>query len=318
MRPLVVVLALILSAAAVERVIASQQAASPTRAVAAGNAGGAPSAGSQAATNASPRLRVQALSRLPITVDPAATDPQSIDRLIQRAGASVPAERETVRAALAKNQGNAQLANALADRALALRTRDYSATLTALSLLGELRAPAGEKRLLQFTAIPLPTQGHVVEGELVERTTLEQLQMKAVQGLAYERTPSGDAAVLQLAAASPSRNVRAEAVEAYLYNHGYSAAARKALGAVLQPADRIYLDRPHLLPGMTAGAFNLQLATYLKLHPNLVAPVPQHLRADPTLIARDRAKDALLLKAPVTAVNRLTVVKPLPPPDRSQ
>ena len=318
MRPLLGVLAIVLCAVPAKTAIASQRAASPTRA-AATTAVAAPSAATESGTAVTPlRARVEEMRRIPFTIDPAATDAPSVDRLIGRAGASLPEQRETVREEIAKNRGNAQLANALADRAMALRTRDYSATLTALSLLGELRAPGGEKRLQEFTALPLPTQGHVVEGEIVERTTLEHLQMKAVQGLAYAHTATGDAAVLKLAASSPSRNVRAEAIESYLYNHQYSAEARKALGAVLQPADRIYLDRPHLLPGMEAGAFNAQLASYLRLHPDRVPPAPQKLAANPALAARDRAKDRTLLRVPVRPVNReLMVVKPAPPPDRS-
>lgn len=310
MKPLFVVIPAILVAAVAGRVIATELPATPTRAVAAPSKDIAPSA-PQAPFTASLRARTLQLSRMPIALAASATAAQSADRLIARAGTSTLAERETVRATIAKAAANPEFVAALGERAFSLRERDYSAALTALSLLGETRAPAAQERLLKFTAIPLPTQGHVIDGLIAERTTLEQLQMKAVQGLAYARTPAGDQNVLKLAASHESRNVRAEAIEAYLYNHQYSPEARKALEGVVKPEDRVYLDRPHLLPTTAAADFNAQLERYLKLHPEAVAPAPQHLKADTALAERDKTKDATRPVRPI--VTRAAQILSAPP-----
>ena len=183
----------------------------------------------------------------------------------------------------------------MANTAFANRTVDFSRSLTALSVLGELRNPAGEAALIKFIALPLPTTGHVVEGDIVERATLERLQMKAIQGLAYAQTETSDKEVLRIVNANPSRVLRAEAIEAYLYNHNYSEQARKMLAQAIRPEDGIYLDRPHLLPTTVAGDFNAQLARFVTLHPELKAPTPTRLlqaEISPALVVGDKQKDA--------------------------
>jgi hypothetical protein len=225
---------------------------------------------------------------------------QSVGAFIQRVSLSSPTEHEQIRALIKQASGNVEITNAVATTAFANRTVDFARTLTALSVLGELRNPAGEAALTKFVTLPLPTTGHVVEGEIVERSTLEQLQMKAIQGLAYAQTATAEKEVLRNVSENPSRVVRSEAIEAYLYNHNYSEQARQALAATVKPADRIFLDRPHLHAGTTAGDFNAQLARFVALHPELKAPAPVHVlqaRIAPLLITADKQKDAAVKPA---------------------
>jgi len=220
---------------------------------------------------------------------------QNLSAFLERISLSSPAEHEKIRALIEQAGGNFEIANALADTVFANRTVDFTRTLTALSVLGELRNPASEAALIKFLALPLPTTGHVSEGDIVERATLEQLQMKAIQGLAYAKTATAEKEVLRHASANPSRVLRAEAIEAYLYNHAYSEKARKTLAETIRPADSIYLDRPHLLPTTVARDFNAQLAHFVALHPELKPPAPMHmLQAEiaPALVAGDKRKDA--------------------------
>jgi hypothetical protein len=217
---------------------------------------------------------------------------QSVRAFVERVSISTPAEREQIRTLIAQSSKNGAVATALSNVAFESRTHDYTQTLTALGVLGELRHPTGTAALIKFTALPLPETGRRVEGEIAERVTLEKLQMKAVDGLAYAHTAAADREVLRLAGLHSSRAVRAEAIAAYLYNHQNSAAARKALLAVVKPNERIFIDRPSFVPGMTGAAFNAQLAHYVALHPEIRPPKAQILRPSALAAARDKAKDA--------------------------
>jgi len=220
----------------------------------------------------------------------------SVARFIERASMARVDERDAIRAVIVRARGNLAVSRALAATVFNTRTADFTRTLTSLAVLGELRNPTSEAALTSFVRMPLPTQGHLVEGEVAERITLEELQMKAVQGLAYAKTRSANAEVLRVIAQHPSRPVRAEAIEAYLYNHRYSAAAKAKLLTVVHSDERIFIDRPHMLPTTTKEDFNGQLSRYLASHPELRAPA---LRSHHLVSARiDRIKDAAAIPQP--------------------
>jgi hypothetical protein len=239
-------------------------------------------------------LRSRAVPELVIAGRPV-TD--SVNEFLERVSISAVDEREPIRAAIARNAKNPEVVKALAATVFD-GSRDFTRRLTALGVLGELRHPDGEAALTQFVRLPLPTQGHMIEGEIAESISLQQLQMKAVDGLAYAGTATGDAEVLRLVKEHPSRAVRAEAIEAYLFNHGYSAAARQALARVLRPEERAFLDRPHLLPGISAAAFNAQLASFLRLHPELQPAPPARAVVNEIDRARDQQKDGIQRTVP--------------------
>jgi len=281
------IIACLLIASSLTPAGASQKAPSPSGVT-------APSA-QQAAETRPPlvmfRAKLASRPMMPLTVAgvPVTT---SVRTFIERVSMSIPGEREQIRTLIAKSSENGQVATALVSSIFESRTRDFTYTLTALSVLGELRNPVGEAALMKFVALSLPETGHKVDGEIIERVTLEKLQMKAVDGLAYARTSATDREVLQIAEMNPSRAVRSEAIAAYMFNHRNSAEARTVLLHVLRPSERIFIDRPSFVPGMSGAAFNAQLALYLKLHPELRAPTPVLAQATDIAIARDKEKGA--------------------------
>jgi len=186
-----------------------------------------------------------------------------------------PADHETARNLIHDAAFNPQVAQRLGEEALATYSTDHSRSLVSLSVLGELRNATGEEYLRRFVHLPLPTTGTMLEGEIVERKALEALEAKAIVGLAYAKTPSGDAEVLAAAQNHPSKLVRAEAIQAYLYNHGGSEQSRADLLKVLAPADRIFLDVPRRGMASDGKEFNERLTRYLQLHPELRPPQPQ-------------------------------------------
>lgn len=170
--------------------------------------------------------------------------------------------------------GNRDIAGALADEAFRAQASDHSRALIALAILGEMRSTHAQEHLVRFAWQPLPTTGTEVEGDLIERTQLAMLQAKAVNGLAYLRSTGGDAEVLRAVSDHPSVVVRAEAISSYLWNHGGSPAARAELLGRVRPGEEVLLDRIRREPGESAQSFDPKVASFLKLHPELVPPPP--------------------------------------------
>ncbi len=209
---------------------------------------------------------------VPLLASPNLPVTESVPRFIDWAGGSGADQREDVRKLIAAASSNSDVAQELCREIFEIQNTDHSRTLIMLSVLGEMRNPDGEKCLIRFVHQPFPTQGTMVNGEIIEQTSLGTLQGKAVDGLAYARTETGDREVLWAARAHPSRIVRAEAINAYLWNHQDSESARAALLMVVRSDERDFLDRPRHEPGMTGYQFNSKVEEYAKKHP---APIPE-------------------------------------------
>jgi hypothetical protein len=203
--------------------------------------------------------------------DPKRPAGESVPAFVSWASRSGIKQSDEVRRMIAAARNDSAVATELCREIGEQQKTDFSRTLITLSVLGELRNAEGEKCLITFLHQPFPKEGTVVNGEIVEQTSLGVLQGKAVDGLAYEHTDTGDREVLQAAGSHPSRIVRAEAINAYLWNHHDSAAARVTLLKVVRTDERTFLNRPRLEPGVSRDEFNRKLAAYSRLHP---APRP--------------------------------------------
>jgi hypothetical protein len=206
---------------------------------------------------------------------PAEKAAEAARAFIDWAGASTVRQREEIRRLIAAARENASIAAALCDEASRSAESDHSRALLTLSILGEMRSRAGEDCLRKVLHQPVPEKGTLAHGELVEATAVGMLQAKAVDGLAYLHTPSADEEVLWAVGKHPSRIVRAEAIEAYLWNHGDSAEARATLQKYVRPEEAVFLDRIRREPEENAESFNRRLAAFLKAHPELAAPPPE-------------------------------------------
>lgn len=201
----------------------------------------------------------------------------AVQRFIAWAGASTVRQREEARVVITEARDNKAVASALCDEVSRAQETNHSRAILVLSILGEMRSPVGEECLRKLLHQPFPEKGTVAHGEIVEQTALGTLQAKAVDGLAYLHTSGGDEEVLWAAGKHPSRIVRAEAVEAYLWNHKDSEQARTVLMRHVRPNERVFLDRIRRDPAENAEVFNRKLEAFLKAHPELVPPPPQHL-----------------------------------------
>ena len=181
---------------------------------------------------------------------------------------------DIVRRTISEARDNQDVMAALCEAAFDAQEQDFSRALVSVALLGEARSKHGEECLMKFANQPLPEKGTVVEGEILERVSLEKLQAKAVAGLAYLGTEQANLNVLEIVAKHPSRIVRAEAISAYFWNQKESKVAYANLKKVVRSEERIFLDRITRKAGEQKESFNRKLAYYLKMHPELVPPKP--------------------------------------------
>lgn len=200
---------------------------------------------------------------------------RAVEGFIKWAGQSMVQEREDGRKAIVAARDNKDIAAALSEQAFAAQSKDNSRALLILAIIGELRSPDGEECLRRFVSQPLPTKGTIVEGQIIEQVALATLQAKAIDGLAYVGTETGDAEVLKAVGEHPSIIVRAEAINAYLWNHQNSPEARATLQKYVRKGEEIYLDRVRREENDTARTFNPKLEAYLRQHPDVMPPAPR-------------------------------------------
>ena len=136
--------------------------------------------------------------------------------------------------------------------------------------------------------------GTVVDGEIIEQTALATLQAKAIDGLAYLNTGETNEIVLGAIREHPSIIVRAEAIEAYLWNNrGQTAIARRTLTRFVRKGEEIYVDRIRRETGESAESFNRKLDTFLKARPQTNVPRPEPKKEQP------KPKDEKPVRIPV-------------------
>ena len=238
---------------------------------------GGPSA--RQATGASPR---ELLARYQAHSPPQLASAEQVGRFLDWVGASHVDEKEDARNAIVAAAGNQAVVQALIAEIERVKAADQSRALLALAILGETKNAKAQEFFTAFVWRTLPQQGTVIDGEIMEQTQAAQLQGKAIDGLAYINSDSANKVVLDVIAHHPSKIVRAEAINAYLWNHGDSVEARKTLSQFVRSDEAILLDRVRRVTGESAASFNAKLARFLKQHPEVIPPDPERSNAAAT------------------------------------
>jgi hypothetical protein len=179
----------------------------------------------------------------------------------------VVAARAVIRGAAA----NSDVAQALINEVNTNDLGSWVRYLVTLSILGEMQTVAGEDFFLHIVDLPLPADPDAIAGHGLRSPSfpLIGLQVKAVDGLAFMRTPRSNAKLLQIMSQHPSRTVRVEAIRAYL-DHG---GARADVLAAALPAERIVADSfQHASETDPSASFDDQLDAYLAQHPSVGNP----------------------------------------------
>jgi hypothetical protein len=145
------------------------------------------------------------------------------------------------------------------------RDIDWVRSLLAITVLGELRNPDAWG-YLRWLAEQTPPEGPTTDhGDDPERTRMIMLQLKAVAGLGYWRTPQSDEVLLGLMNAAPTPEIRCEAARTYRYHHDDDALAdaRNAL----PEAERWCLDV--IDNAIPAQEFDQSVIEFRAVHPEL-------------------------------------------------
>jgi hypothetical protein len=202
---------------------------------------------------------------------------RAVAAFINWAGTSLRDELDDARRELGSARENPDIVKAFTEEITKAQRLDHSRTLLVLALLGEMRSPLAEAFLRQFVNQPFPDRGtRTTEGEIVEQTALATMQAKAIDGLAYLHTAGGDEEVLRQIKGHPSIIVRSEAISAYLWNQQDKELARRRLLGYVRKGDERHIEQLTREQGERAESFNRKLADYLKAHPELIPPPPQH------------------------------------------
>ena len=196
---------------------------------------------------------------------------------IEWAGTSTVSEREQARTLINSPCHNPRVVQTLQDEIMKAKDTDHSRALLCLAILGEMRSPLAERFLRDFISQPLPdpTSEPIAEGESVPVTALASLQAKAVDGLAYLHSRSADEFVLATISKHPSRIVRAEAINAFLWNATDARVARRRVLRAVRKGEEIFVDRVRMEDGEKAATFNAKLDVFLRAHPEVMPPAPE-------------------------------------------
>jgi predicted Fe-Mo cluster-binding NifX family protein len=218
------------------------------------------------------------LKQYKLHAPPPLTAAAHVAAFLDWAGASHVDEADDVRKAIAGAAQNKGVLSALIAEVERAQTTDHPRALLALGLLGETRSAAAQDYFTELVHRALPDKGTVIDGEIIEQTLAAQLQGKAVDGLAFINSDSSNKVVTEVIGRHGSKIVRAEAINAYLWNHGDTDDARKSLAQVVRKDDAVLLDRVRRVAGETADTFDRKLEQFLAKHPELVAADPEEAK----------------------------------------
>jgi hypothetical protein len=133
--------------------------------------------------------------------------------------------------------------------------------LVVLGILGEMKRSDAVAQLREVVWVPLPPAESQPE-KLTARDLEEMVQVKAVQGLAFLKTPQADAAVREVIANHEALHVRVSAIDAYMWNHGDRAETAAELYRMLPAELHPYVERPRFHGGQDREEFTRRLRAW--------------------------------------------------------
>lgn len=133
--------------------------------------------------------------------------------------------------------------------------------LVVLGMLGEMKRSDAMAQLREVVWAPLPPADSQAD-KLTARDLEEMVQVKAVQGLAFLKTPQADAAVREVIAKHEALHVRVSAIDAYMWNHGDRPETAAELYRLLPAELHPYVERPRFERGMDREEFTRRLRAW--------------------------------------------------------
>jgi hypothetical protein len=165
---------------------------------------------------------------------------------------------------------------------------DFGRHLLLLSVIGELKNSRAVEPLLRFIRLPaeslpllrkVPEAGKENDVSLLEGSAA--LQARAVEMLAFLRSPQALEETLRIASEHTSTSVRAAAIDAYLFNHDDSHEATEQIIRIALLKDAHLVGLPRRSRNMDADVFNAKVASYYRNHPQEHPPIPGRIERIP-------------------------------------
>ena len=243
------------------------------------------------------RLRFNPMSKLPQTSGPPAFNPAMIQRAPQvtlaagtidafvRWVAETPAsDVQDVRDAIAAARADGELGRALIASLFNLPAGDIGQHLLLLSIVGEMRQPEFVEPLMKFIGLPAnsivnESSNHRACGPCISHLdAAAMLKARAVEMLAWLRTPEALEAVLGFARYHESRVVRLAALDAYTYNHEDSPDAIERARAAARRDEAKLVGLPRFTRDSDPAQFAERMAAFYEQHPEERPPAPHIAR----------------------------------------
>lgn len=193
---------------------------------------------------------------------------QQLPALLAEIDRTTHAELGLVREALTLLRQRHNIVVALAAHYESIPRNSFHARLRSLEVLGELQRTDALAPLRRIVRQPLPARARGGAEGMTEREYEEMIQSKAVHGIAFIRTETGEldstamAEVRTVMRQHASRAVRVAAIDAYMWNHHDRSAAAIELYRILPSEYHRYVERPRFQRGNPPELFRRQLQTW--------------------------------------------------------
>jgi len=209
------------------------------------------------------------------------------------------ARTDLIKQQVAAASGDAEVISALSKKLLELPVKNVDRHLMILAVMGETQDPRFIEPLKSLIwtkeKVVLQSTGQGKAGSEVSFFNHDPaLKARAAEMLAYIATPEAFSATRDIIGKHPSIEVRTSAMDAYLYNHGDSAAAKAELARLVSANDARLIGIPRKTRDMNVQEFDNQLQAFYDRYPEEKPPVPQRVKPDV-----DHAKESVTSKAVV-------------------
>jgi hypothetical protein len=141
------------------------------------------------------------------------------------------------------------------------QTQNYDSRAFVLGIIGEMRRLDALPFLREVVWRTLPQPGSTKCG-LTARELEEIVSVKALQGIAYVRTPEGFQETLKIILEHESPHVKISAIDAYMWNSGDTREAAQKLYQTI-PADlHKFVERPRFQRSMDSKVFERRVTDW--------------------------------------------------------
>lgn len=239
------------------------------------------------------RYRKHRLSNTPQSLEPPRFDPSllpspppvglgpdTVEDFVRWIAAVPVSKAQLIRDQIAAVRGDDAVLAALLASLFQLPVADFGRHQLLLSILGELRHPKAVEPLVRFVNAPgdrVVPQPALEQSKGVYTSYLDYsaaLQARAVEMLAFVRTPEALTAVLQAASGHSSRAVRLAALDAFIFNHDDSAEATERARTAARPEEAKLVGLPRREREFNAHDFDAKVLAFYQRHPEETPPNP--------------------------------------------